>query len=98
MDERKIIEENLAKKNCNAAIYDCSYYLFIHEELPGDSFRSEILEELRTILTGDSDFGLEFAYRNLLTEIYEFKIDFNREENFKVLDLNIFSTFLRLEF
>ena len=53
MHERKIIEEKLAEKNCNVAIYDCCYYLFIHKEHPSDSFRSEILIELRMILIFD---------------------------------------------
>ena len=102
-DERKIIEKNLANKNCTAAIYDCSYYLFIHKEPPSDSFRTEILKDLKTILIGDSHFNVlkRLVYKDteiispaefsdMPIEIYDFLIDFNRKENFKISNLEIF--------
>lgn len=110
VDERKIIEENLAKKNCTAAIYDCCYYLFIHKDPPKDSFRIEILKELRTILTCNSYYNVLIRLVNIVTsnidtkimssaefselliEIYDFQIDFNPEENFKILKLKILDT------
>ena len=103
LDERKIIEENLAKKGCTTAIYGCSYYLFIHKKPPTNSFRTEILKELRTILTDDSFFNVlkRLVYKeteimspaqfsNMLIEIYDFQIDFNRKKKFEILKLNIF--------
>ena len=103
LDERKIIEENLAKKGCTTAIYSCSYYLFIHKDPPTDSFRTEILKELRTILTGDSYFNVlkrlvnidtkimsSAEFSELLIEIYDFQIDVNPEGNFGILKHKIF--------
>ena len=47
-DERKHIETCVEKKNCAAAFYDCSYYLFLHEEgdEPDLKFYYEIIQEL----------------------------------------------------
>ena len=48
-DERKRIERCLEKKNCAAAFYDCSYYLFLHKkgDEPDLIFYCEIIRELR---------------------------------------------------
>ena len=103
MDERKIIEKNLASKGSTTAIYSCSYYLFIHKEPPTDSFRTDIWKELRTTLTGDSYFNVLKRLVNIDTtimssaeflelpiEIYDFQIDVNPEGNFRILKLKIF--------
>ena len=101
--KKKIIEGNLAKKGCKIAVYSCSYYLFIHKDPPTDSFRTEILKELRTILTGDSYFNVlkrlvnidtkimsSAEFSKLLIQIYDFQIDVNPAGNFRILKLKIF--------
>ena len=91
----------MARNNCTAAIYDCSYYLFILKEPLDDSFRLKILNELSTILTEDSFFNTSKPLVNmdselmpsaefslLPIEIYDFTISDSSYSvpNFKILD------------
>ena len=91
----------MARNYCTAAIYDCSYYLFILKEPLDDSFRLKILNELSTILTEDSFFNISKPLVNmdselmpsaefslLPIEIYDFTISDSSYSvpNFKILD------------
>ena len=54
-DERKNIERCVEGKNGAAAFYDCSYYLFLHNQEDGPNliFYSDIIQELRKVYTKD---------------------------------------------
>ena len=98
-EEKQRIEKNLAKKDCLAAIYDCSYYLFIHKKVPKGSFRADILHELRKILTGNPHFNLmkrlgkrstkimsSAEFYKLSIEIYDLELYFDSHIcDFKIL-------------
>ena len=54
-EDRKIIESFLEKKKCAAAIYDCSYYLFLNNEQNQQEIMvyREIWNDLRNLYTNN---------------------------------------------